>query len=582
MNVERNGVIFSVLSIFVFLVFVLTPFSAFGTDVSGTISEDTTWAKADSPFVVTGDIIVAESFTLTIEAGVKVTFNEGKKLEVAGLLVAQGTSQNPIYFTSTKETPSAGAWKGIFFLDSSSDAQFDGENYQSGSIIEYCVVEYAEKGISVNSASPYISRNFIRNNILGFNLVSDAASIITGNEIYDNSGGGEDHTGGMNILAASPTIKLNTFRNNSGSKASAITYYGAGELVIENCHFKDNLSPGGGTIKCLAGNLHISGSNFVNNTDYALYNKSQADSNAKGCYWGTQEIAAIIYDGSDDSQYGIVDYSESLTAENPEAGSSFEFQGTLHIKVQDIFTSGPIQGATITSAAFKTSDTTDVNGNFEINVGPGTVSLIISANGYSTSDPVSVVIESGETTSKVFNLVPLNVQISGIIRDGLTKGELSGVSVILDKLEPLVTETDGTFAFESVTPEEDHTLIVSHADYVPVKINLNAVSDETMTYDIYLTPNSRVYNTVSLSSGWNLISPNNFKAKTILSVFGDDLTKIVSVWTWSGNSWKVYLPQEDDNGAAYAAGKGFDLLDEIPKNSGIWVNALEAFTLEIK
>jgi predicted outer membrane repeat protein len=585
MSLERNGGVFFILSSIFFLIVLLNPLSASGTDVSEAIYEDVTWAKADSPFVVTADIVVEESATLTIEPGVTVTFNEGKKLEVAGTLVAQGTVDEQIYFTSSQDDPAAGDWKGIFFIDSSVDAQFEDNNYQSGSIIEYCVVEFAEKGISVDSASPYIFRNFIRKNILGLQFTSNAASIVEDNEIYSNSGTGEAHTGGMNILAASPIIKLNTFKNNSGKKAGAITYFGGGALMIDDCLFKDNQSTGGGAITCLDGSLKISGSNFINNTGYAIYNKSQEDSIATGCYWGTQEdsaIAEMIYDGNDDLQYGTVDFSESLAAENTEAGSNLGFKGTLQIKVQNIFTSDPIQGATLTSTAFQTSETTDVNGDFTISITPGTVSLIISADGYSTSDPVSVVIESGETNSIVINLVPLNVQISGIIRDGLTKVELSDASVDLDNFETVVTGADGTFAFESVSPEDNQTLIVSHADYVQVMTTLNAVSDQTMTYDIYLTPVSKIYNTLNLSSGWNLVSLNNFKDMKISSVFGDDLTKINSMWTWSDSSWKVYLPQEDDNGDAYAESKGFDILDDIPKNSGIWINANESFTLQIE
>jgi hypothetical protein len=585
MSLERNGGVFSTLSTIFFLIVLLNPLSAFGTDVSEAIYEDITWAKADSPFVVTADIVVDESATLTIEPGVKVTFNEGKKLEVAGTLVAQGTVDNQIHFTSSQDVPAAGDWKGILFINSSVDAQFEGENYQSGSIIEYCVVEFAEKGITVDNASPYIFRNFIRNNILGLEFTSNAASTVEDNEIYSNTGAGGDQTGGMTILAASPIIKSNTFKNNSGSKAGAIKYYGDDALMIEDCVFKDNQSTGGGAITCLEGSLNISGSNFINNTGYAIFNKSLEDSIATGCYWGTQEgsaIAEMIYDFYDDLQYGAVDVSEPLAAENTDAGSSFEFEGILEITVQNIFTSDPIQGATLTSTAFQTSETTDINGDLNMSIQPGTISLIISADGYTTTDPVSVVIASGETKPIVIKLVPLNVQISGIIRDGLTKLELSDVSVALDNFDPVVTGADGTFAFESVSPEEDQTLIVSHDDYVQVVTTLNALSDQTMTYDIYLTPLSKIYNLLNLSSGWNLVSLNNFKASNISSVFGEDLAKISSVWAWSDSNWKVYLPQEDDNGDAYAESKGFDILDEIPKNSGIWVNANESFTLKIE
>lgn len=585
MSLERNRGVFFILSTIFFLSVLFNPLSAFGTDVSEAIFEDVTWAKADSPFVVTADIVVEDAATLTIEPGVKVTFNEGKKLEVAGTLVAQGTVDDQIYFTSSQDDPAAGDWKGIVFINSSVDAQIEDDKYQSGSIIKYCVVEFAEVGITVDGASPYIFRNFIRKNIIGLEFTSNAASIVEGNEIYSNSGTGGDQTGGMTIFVASPIIKSNTFKSNSGSKAGAIKYYADGELMIEDCLFKDNQSTGGGAITCLEGSLNISGSNFINNTEYAIYNKSQEDSSATGCYWGTQEASAIaemIYDFYDDLQYGTVDFSEPLAAENTLAGSDLGFKGTLEIKVQNIFTSDPIQGAALTSTAFQTSETTDITGDLTLSISPGTVSMMISADGYSTTDPVSVVIESGETISKVFKLVPLNVQISGIIRDGLTKVELSDVSVALDNFDPVVTGADGTFAFESISPEEDQTIIVSHENYVQVTTTLNAVSDQTMTYDIYLTPLSKIYNPLNLSSGWNLVSLNNFKDSNISSVFGEHLAKISSLWTWSDSNWKVSLPQEDDNGEAYADSKGFAILDEIPKNSGIWINANESFTLEIE
>lgn len=48
-----------------------TPF----TDVSGEINIDTTWALANSPYVMTGDVTVMPGVTLTIEPGVQVHFN---------------------------------------------------------------------------------------------------------------------------------------------------------------------------------------------------------------------------------------------------------------------------------------------------------------------------------------------------------------------------------------------------------------------------------------------------------------------------------------------------------------------------
>ena len=79
---------------------------------SGTIAENTTWLRADSPFLVCGHLTIASSATLTIEPGVVVQFESGVGLTIldGGRLLAEGTETNRIRFTgATGQT----RWNGI-------------------------------------------------------------------------------------------------------------------------------------------------------------------------------------------------------------------------------------------------------------------------------------------------------------------------------------------------------------------------------------------------------------------------------------------------------------------------------------
>src|SRR3972149_6557657 len=76
-------------------VIVIPPLRA-DTEVSGGVRG--LWRAADSPYIATDDLVVADDDTLAIEAGVEVRFDEGVRMAVYGLLLASGDEGDSIRF----------------------------------------------------------------------------------------------------------------------------------------------------------------------------------------------------------------------------------------------------------------------------------------------------------------------------------------------------------------------------------------------------------------------------------------------------------------------------------------------------
>ncbi|MBV7339647.1 right-handed parallel beta-helix repeat-containing protein [Chloroflexi bacterium TSY] len=98
------------------------------TEVSGTITQNSTWRKANSPYHITGHITIAEDVVLTVEAGTVVkSAGNGLVVNGRGQLVALGTQSEPIIFTSIRDdeyggdsngdgaasAPTPGSWAGL-------------------------------------------------------------------------------------------------------------------------------------------------------------------------------------------------------------------------------------------------------------------------------------------------------------------------------------------------------------------------------------------------------------------------------------------------------------------------------------
>ena len=71
-----------------------------GTSITGILTSDTTWTQANSPYTLTGNVLVNYGVTLTIQAGT-IVYLPNTYLEVNGTLSALGTPTNEISLIST-------------------------------------------------------------------------------------------------------------------------------------------------------------------------------------------------------------------------------------------------------------------------------------------------------------------------------------------------------------------------------------------------------------------------------------------------------------------------------------------------
>lgn len=279
------------------ILFLLILFSAFSLfsqtrTIDGlTINQTVSWA---GEIRITGDVVVTPTGILIIEQGTKIVFeaqNDSKKsgedptrceLVVKGVLLAKGTANNKIVFTSSAKSPRMGDWYGIQIASS-----------RQGSEIEYAIVEYAYDGITIRKSSPQITNSHIRYNYnSGLTIEIKANPKLIANIISENG-----YAGIICQLNANPYLSENMISLNQ-----------IGMIVFGKSQ------PNLGSLEKGA-NYNIGQNTIINNVEYDFHNHSSQPIMAENNSWGTtnlNEINKQIYDSLDESKYGIVDFQPVL------------------------------------------------------------------------------------------------------------------------------------------------------------------------------------------------------------------------------------------------------------------------------
>lgn len=225
--------------------------AAHATNAPGTISSNTTWTKAASPYVVSSTgTSVANGVALTIEPGVVVKFQgTSSRLSVHGALRAEGEDSEAgrIVFTSINDDGTRGAWSGIVVYSSAS-AVFDyvdirSAGYKSGGVGTSLLSSKASNSaVYVHRGEATIDHARITDNM------QNAIGVIGGGSVTVQNSLIARNYRGISIQDAKVEVDRSTIRDNDGQ--------GMYFLLLDDDSAYDN---------------YIHDSNITRNKSYGVY-----------------------------------------------------------------------------------------------------------------------------------------------------------------------------------------------------------------------------------------------------------------------------------------------------------------------
>lgn len=322
-----------------------------GQTVSGIISSDTTWTKANSPYNLVGPVGISQGVTLTIEPGTTVNLNK-YYLVVNGTLTAKGTSEDKIQINgidgSSPSIPLGSSLAISFTYGITINGVGTIENTIINSVrvalfgpamISNCrIAGFVSLGQSTTLSNSLVSGTIaasgtskVSNNSVDGHIQAEGGSpIISNNKITKNGNGG---AGIEFILTDNIEISGNTVSGfSNGISAGGVGVIEnnliannengisiSGKVTIQqNTLYENNVAISMGSIPSTVMN-----NNFLNNT-YNIYLSTSVNIDATNNWWGTTDLQAInqtIYDSKNDFNLGTVTFVPFLTASNAQAPS---------------------------------------------------------------------------------------------------------------------------------------------------------------------------------------------------------------------------------------------------------------------
>ena len=210
-----------------------------GLVLAGVLTTNRTWSANAHGFacVLSGSPDVADNVILTLGPGVVIKGLAGSNLNIAGTLIATGTPDSLVVFTSLKDdsqggdvngdggasNPAPGDWYGL---------EFAGFGDQEGiARMDWCRLSYGGNSASVNDANVYFGygdESRFRHSSSAFSQVDGLRSFACVPDIEDCAFQGNLRHGIYSINSVAPAVHDCAFSGNGGAGA-----------VLQNCQLTD-------------------------------------------------------------------------------------------------------------------------------------------------------------------------------------------------------------------------------------------------------------------------------------------------------------------------------------------------------
>ena len=261
-----------------------------GSVVAGTTLTTQTGLEGYS---LEGNLIVPAGVTLTVEPGVTVMGEDGRRLEVLGHLSALGMEAQPITFTSSANS-GAGQWAGLLFDGGTGNlhyvtVRYGGQN--DGTAYSNITVRDVLAGEVRIENSQVLSEN---STVTDFGLHVENSRVVVSGTAIANNGNSDDY--GLYAGAGSiVTVTSSTFENNKGTGFAVDN-----SQATMRCATMANNQTDGIHLSGASTTFSIFSSGMSGNDDYGLFNNTGAQVDARYNWWGDPSGPGEVGPGTGD------------------------------------------------------------------------------------------------------------------------------------------------------------------------------------------------------------------------------------------------------------------------------------------